>query len=136
MSEHTSTIRDTFFSRETVVASVTQCVRSPSHFTEDPPEFIDVRRKHEFDENMNCPHSLSNKIIALVLPSYTHVSTELDRIESLSPHRASCNRHDALNSSLTRSFAKTRSSMLPSAGETIEQPMFSTRSACTGAITE
>jgi hypothetical protein len=36
MAEYTSTIRDTFFSRETVVASVTQCVRSLSHFTDDP----------------------------------------------------------------------------------------------------
>jgi hypothetical protein len=36
MSEYTSTIRDTFFSRETVVASVTECVKSLSHFTEDP----------------------------------------------------------------------------------------------------
>jgi hypothetical protein len=36
MSEYTSTIRDTFFSRETVVASVTQCVRSLSHYTDDP----------------------------------------------------------------------------------------------------
>ena len=36
MTQYTSTIRDTFFSRETVVASVTQCVKSLSHFTEDP----------------------------------------------------------------------------------------------------
>ena len=36
MSEYTSTIRDTFVSRETVVASVTECVKSLSHFTEDP----------------------------------------------------------------------------------------------------
>ena len=36
MSEYTSTIRDTFFSRETVVASVTECVKSLSHCTEDP----------------------------------------------------------------------------------------------------
>ena len=36
MSEYTSTIRDAFFSRETVVASVTHCVRSLSHFTDDP----------------------------------------------------------------------------------------------------
>ena len=36
MSQYTSTIRDTFFSRETVVASVTQCVKSLSHFTDDP----------------------------------------------------------------------------------------------------
>jgi hypothetical protein len=36
MGEFTDTIRDTFFSRETVVASVTECVRSLSHFTDDP----------------------------------------------------------------------------------------------------
>ena len=36
MSEYTGAIRDSFFSRETVVASVTQCVKSLSHFTEDP----------------------------------------------------------------------------------------------------
>ncbi len=36
MTEYTSTIRDAFFSRETVVGTVTQCVRSLSHFTEDP----------------------------------------------------------------------------------------------------
>ena len=36
MTQYTSTIRDVFFSRETVVASVTQCVRSLSHFTDDP----------------------------------------------------------------------------------------------------
>jgi hypothetical protein len=36
MTQYTSTIRDTIFSRETVVASVTQCVRSLSHFTDDP----------------------------------------------------------------------------------------------------
>ena len=36
MTQYTSTIRDTFFSRETVVASVTECVKSLSHFTEDP----------------------------------------------------------------------------------------------------
>jgi len=36
MTQYTSTIRDTFFSRETVVASVTECVKSLSHFTDDP----------------------------------------------------------------------------------------------------
>jgi hypothetical protein len=36
MGEFTGTIRDAFFSRETVVASVTECVRSLSHFTDDP----------------------------------------------------------------------------------------------------
>ena len=36
MTEYTSTIRESFFSRETVVASVTQCVKSLSHFTDDP----------------------------------------------------------------------------------------------------
>jgi hypothetical protein len=36
MAGHTSTIRDSFFSRETVVASMTECVRSLSHFTDDP----------------------------------------------------------------------------------------------------
>ena len=36
MTQYTNTIRDAFFSRETVVASVTQCVRSLSHFTDDP----------------------------------------------------------------------------------------------------
>jgi hypothetical protein len=36
MGEFTGTIRDAFFSSETVVASVTECVRSLSHFTDDP----------------------------------------------------------------------------------------------------
>jgi len=36
MTDYTSTIRESFFSRETVVASVTECVRSLSHYTDDP----------------------------------------------------------------------------------------------------
>ena len=36
MAEYTSAIRDAFFSRETVVGSVTQCVKALSHYAEDP----------------------------------------------------------------------------------------------------
>jgi hypothetical protein len=36
MGEYTGAIRDAFFSRASVVASVTECVKSLSHFTEDP----------------------------------------------------------------------------------------------------
>jgi hypothetical protein len=36
MSRYTSPIRDAFFSRETVVGSVKACVKSLSHYTDDP----------------------------------------------------------------------------------------------------
>ena len=36
MAQYTSGIREAFFSRETVVGSVTQCVKALSHYAEDP----------------------------------------------------------------------------------------------------
>ena len=36
MSRYTSPIRDAFFSRETIVGSVKACVKSLSHYTDDP----------------------------------------------------------------------------------------------------
>ena len=36
MSKYTTQVRDAFFSRETIVASVKQCVKSLSHYTDDP----------------------------------------------------------------------------------------------------
>ena len=36
MSKYTTQVRDAFFSRETIVGSVKQCVKSLSHYTDDP----------------------------------------------------------------------------------------------------